>query len=128
MSTIAVDVGGTHTDLYGYLSDENRAVQEKVPTIAGDPTEGVMNVLQATGVDISSVETFMHGSTIATNAVIEGEYTATPFITTEGFRDLIEISRYHREELYNPYQSKPDPLTARRYRYTVTERINEIGE
>lgn len=117
-----------HTDLYGYLSDENRAVQEKVPTIAGDPTKGVMNVLQATGIDISSIETFMHGSTIATNAVIEGEYAATPFITTEGFRDLIEISRYHREELYNPYQSKPDPLTARRDRYTVTERINETGE
>jgi N-methylhydantoinase A len=74
------------------------------------------------------VETFMHGSTIATNAVIEGEYSATPFITTEGFRDLIEIGRYHREELYNPYQSKPDPLTARRHRYTVTERIDETGD
>jgi N-methylhydantoinase A len=128
MSTIAVDVGGTHTDLYGWLSNENRAVQEKVPTTANDPTEGVINALQAANVDLTAVDTFMHGSTIATNAVIEGEYSATPFITTEGFRDLIEIGRYHREELYNPYQSKPEPLTPRRHRYTVTERVNENGE
>jgi len=128
MSTIAVDVGGTHTDLYGWLSSENRAVQEKVPTTAHDPTEGVMNALQAVDVDLTSVDTFMHGSTIATNAVIEGEYSATPFITTDGFKDLIEIGRYHREELYNPYQSKPEPLTPRRHRFTVTERIDEEGE
>ncbi|MFC6716006.1 hydantoinase/oxoprolinase family protein [Natrialbaceae archaeon GCM10025810] len=128
MSTIAVDVGGTHTDLYGWLSDEQRAVQEKVPTTAGDPTEGVMHALQAADVDLTAVDTFMHGSTIATNAVIEGEYAATPFITTDGFRDLIEIGRYHREELYNPYQSKPAPLTARRHRFTVPERIDETGD
>ncbi|PGF14170.1 hydantoinase [Natrinema sp. CBA1119] len=128
MSTIAVDVGGTHTDLYGWLSSENKTVQEKVPTTAGDPTEGVMNALQAANVDLTSVDTFMHGSTIATNAVIEGEYSATPFITTDGFRDLIEIGRYHREELYNPYQSKPEPLTSRRHRFTVPERIDEAGE
>ncbi|QCS44707.1 hydantoinase/oxoprolinase family protein [Natrinema versiforme] len=128
MSTIAVDVGGTHTDLYGWLSDEKRVVQEKVPTTTDDPTAGVMNALQVAGVDLTSVDTFMHGSTIATNAVIEGEYSATPFITTEGFRDLIEIGRYHREELYNPYQSKPEPLTPRRHRFTVTERVNEEGE
>jgi len=53
MSTIAVDVGGTHTDLYGWLSSENRAVQEKVPTTADDPTEGVMNALQAVDVDLT---------------------------------------------------------------------------
>lgn len=128
MSTIAVDVGGTHTDLYGWLTNEQRAVQGKVPTTPDDPTDGVLNALQEADIDLSKVDTFMHGSTIATNAVIESEYAATPFITTEGFRDLIEIGRYHREELYNPYQSKPEPLTPRRHRYTVTERIDETGE
>lgn len=128
MSTIAVDVGGTHTDLYGWLSDEQRAVHEKVPTTTGDPTQGVMNALQSADLDLSAIETFMHGSTIATNAVIEGDYPVTPLITTGGFRDLIEIGRYHRKELYNPYQSNPEPLVARNQRFTVTERINEQGE
>jgi N-methylhydantoinase A len=128
MSTIAVDVGGTHTDLYGWLSDERKAVHEKVPTTADNPTNGVMNALRGAGIDLSTIETFMHGSTIATNAVIEGAYPTTPLITTEGFRDLIEIGRYHREELYDPYQSKPEPLTARRHRFTVAERVDETGE
>ncbi|WP_266083359.1 hydantoinase/oxoprolinase family protein [Haladaptatus caseinilyticus] len=128
MSTIAVDVGGTHTDLYGWLSDEQKAVHGKVPTTSDDPTVGVMNALGSVDVDLSKVDTFMHGSTIATNAVIEGEYAVTPLITTKGFRDLIEIGRYHREELYNPYQSKPNPLTDRSHRYTITERIDDSGE
>jgi N-methylhydantoinase A len=128
MSTIAVDVGGTHTDLYGWSNDNQTAVHEKVPTTDDDLTEGVMNALQNIDMELSASEMFMHGSTIATNAVIEGDYPATPLITTEGFRDLIEIGRYHRKELYNPYQSNTDPLVARNQRYTITERINEQGE
>lgn len=127
MSTIAVDVGGTHTDLYARRSGEGTAVHEKVPTTADDPTQGVMNALKSANIEIEQVETLMHGSTIATNAVIEGKYPTTPFITTDGFRDLIEIGRYHREELYDPYQTKPDPLTSRQYRYTVPGRIDENG-
>ena len=105
MSTIAVDVGGTHTDLYGWLSDEQRAVHEKVPTTTGGPTEGVMNALQSADLDLSAIETFMHGSTIATNAVIEGDYPVTPLITTEGFRDLIEI----KTGITRPPTSTPIP-------------------
>lgn len=125
MSTISVDVGGTHTDLYARYG--GKAVHEKVPTTSDDPTEGVMNALKSANIEITQVETLMHGSTIATNAVIEGEYPTTPFITTKGFRDLIEIGRYHREKLYDPYQTKPDPLTSREYRYTVPGRVDETG-
>ena len=125
MSTISVDVGGTHTDLYARFGEN--AVHEKVPTTSEDPTEGVMNALKSANVEIEQVETLMHGSTIATNAVIEGKYPTTPFIMTEGFRDLIEIGRYHREKLYDPYQTEPEPLTAREYRYTVPGRVDETG-
>jgi N-methylhydantoinase A len=70
----------------------------------------------------------MHGTTTATNALIERSYPDAAFITTEGFRDTIEIGRQHRRDLYNPYQTKPKPIIKRRYRYTVPERTNVQGE
>lgn len=126
MRTVAVDVGGTHTDLYAWLDGE--ATSEKVPTVPDDPTQGVLDALDRAEVDLSSIGYFLHGSTITTNALIEGEFPRTAFVTTDGYRDVTEIGRYHREKLYDPYQQKPDPLVPRRHRYVVPERIESDGE
>lgn len=127
MLRIAVDVGGTHTDLYGWDANRSNPVRSKVSTTPQNPTEGVLDAIDRANVDLSAVDTFMHGSTTALNAVIEGTYPTTPFITTDGFRDLIEIGRYHREALYDPYQQKPEPLVAGRHRFSVSERIDAQG-
>jgi len=127
MLTLAVDVGGTHTDLYGWNPVSSEKYSAKVPTTPNDLTEGVLNAISTAGVALKDVDRFMHSSTTTTNAVIEGTFPRTPFITTEGFRDQIEIGRYHREELYDPYQQKPDPLASRRDRYTVPERLDAQG-
>jgi len=128
MFKVSVDVGGTHTDLYGWDSSNGNSYMTKVPTTPEDLTAGVLNAIDRAGVPLQDVDKFMHSSTTSTNAVIEGTYPTTPFITTDGFRDQIEIGRYHREHLYDPYQQKPDPLTSRQYRYTVPERLDETGD
>jgi N-methylhydantoinase A len=125
MHLVAVDVGGTHTDLYARSA--SGVTTTKVPSTPANPAEGVVDAVERAALDLSTVDHLLHGSTIATNALIEGEYPTTALVTTEGFRDVLEIGRYHREELYDPYQTKPDPLVPRRRRYTVPERVDDAG-
>lgn len=102
--SIGVDVGGTFTDLFAI--DNGKEYHIKSPTTKEDPSIGVMNAIKKAGLNLAEVKNIIHGSTIATNAIIERKYDTTAFITTKGFRDVLEIGRYHREELYNPYQKK----------------------
>jgi N-methylhydantoinase A len=125
MHLVAVDVGGTHTDLYA--RSPSGTTTAKVPSTPSNPEAGVLDAVERAGVDLTTVDHLLHGSTIATNALIESEYPTTAFLTTDGFRDVLEIGRYHREELYDPYQTKPDPLVPRRRRFTVPERVDESG-
>lgn len=122
-----VDIGGTFTDLYFFDSDRKKLVTAKVPSTPEDYTIGVINAIKQAQINLNQVKHIVHGSTIATNAVIERKLPITPFITTKGFRDIIEIGRYHREKLYDPYQVKPEQLVKRRYRYEVSERIDSSG-
>jgi N-methylhydantoinase A len=125
MQLVAVDVGGTHTDLYAWLDGD--AANGKVPTTTDDPTVGAVDAVERAGIDLGSVDYFLHGSTITTNALIEGDYPSVALVTTEGFRDVVEIGRYHREKLYDPYQRKPEPLVPRRHRFEVRERVAADG-
>jgi N-methylhydantoinase A len=125
MQLVAVDVGGTHTDLYGWL--DGAATNGKVPTTPDDPTRGVVAAVEESNIDLEAVDYFLHGSTLSTNALIEGEYPSTALVTTRGFRDVVEIGRYHREHLYDPYQQKPEPLVPRRRRFEVRERMRADG-
>ncbi len=122
-----VDIGGTFTDLYFYDSDKNKLITAKVPSTPRDYTVGVISAINQAQINLNKVEHIVHGSTIATNAVIERKLPATLFITTKGFRDIIEVGRYHREKLYDPYQIKPEALVKRRHRYEVSERIDSGG-
>ena len=124
---VGIDVGGTFTDLFGFAAD-GRMVTSKVPSTPPDFTEGVLAALEAAGIAPVDIETLVHGSTIATNAVIERRLPATAFLTTKGFRDLVQIGRYHRPRLYDPYGRKPPPLIPRRAIFEVPERIGSRGE
>jgi len=125
---LGIDVGGTFTDLYAYDPKINMAIVQKVPSTPHDFKEGVFNVIEKANINLRQVEYFIHGSTICTNAVIQGTCPVTPLITTEGFQDLLAIGRYHRISLYDPYQQKPSPLAKRRYTFGIPERIASSGE
>lgn len=126
---VGIDVGGTFTDLYAFdRHGSGRTVTAKVSSTPHDFTDGVLNALAAANIDPTDVETLVHGSTIATNAVIERRFPTTAFLTTLGFRDLVQIGRYHRPGLYDPYGHKPAPLIPRRYIAEVQERIGARGD
>jgi N-methylhydantoinase A len=128
MWRVGVDVGGTFTDLFAWKEKTGQQVTAKVLTTKQDRSIAVLQAIEKAGIDIADISYLMHGTTTATNALIERSYPDAAFITTEGFRDTLEIGRQHREHLYDPYQTKPKPIIKRRYRYTVPERTNVQGE
>ena len=128
MWRVGIDVGGTFTDLYAWEEGGGRQISAKVLTTNNDRSLGVMNALAQAQIAASDVSHLMHGTTTATNALITRDYPEAAMVTTEGFRDTIEIGRQHRAHLYDPYQTKPKPIIKRRYRYSITERMDVKGE
>ena len=122
---VGVDVGGTFTDLVA-LGDRG-IVTAKVPSTPADQSEGVMNCLAEAGIDGSDVTSFAHGMTVATNALLERRGARTALITTEGFRDVIEIGRQDRPSLYDLTVDRPPQLVPRDLRITVRERVGPDG-
>src|SRR5215472_3959727 len=130
MKLIGVDVGGTFTDLV--LSDTERDVTviHKVPTTPADPSAGVLvgirELCERHGIAPADVPHVFHGTTIATNAVLEYKGARTGMITTRGYRDIIHVGRHQRPEHYSIMQELPwqdRPLVRRRHRRVVSERI-----
>ena len=128
MWRVGVDVGGTFTDLFGWHQTTNESISTKVLTTKEDRTKGVIRAIRQAGLDFSQISHLLHGTTTATNALIERDYPEAAFVTTEGFRDTIEIGRQHRQYLYDPYQAKPTPIIRRRNRFVVPERMSAKGE
>ncbi|MEM7024772.1 MAG: hydantoinase/oxoprolinase family protein, partial [Pseudomonadota bacterium] len=125
---IGVDSGGTFTDVC--LFDEAGGIRVwKVPSTPRDPSEaiagGIARALEEYGE--APVAYFGHGTTVATNALIQGRGVATGLITTDGFRDLLEIARQKRPSLYDLQCDKPTPLVPRRRRLEVAERLRHDG-
>jgi N-methylhydantoinase A len=127
MWRVGVDVGGTFTDLFAWEEGTGRYCTSKVLTTKADRSQGVIEAVRQSGVAFDQISYFMHGTTTATNALIERNYPDAAFITTEGFRDTLEIGRQSRKHLYDPYQSKPKPLIKRRHRFTLPERMSASG-
>ncbi|MFQ5994910.1 MAG: hydantoinase/oxoprolinase family protein [Acidiferrobacterales bacterium] len=127
---LAVDIGGTFTDVA--LDTPVERVTAKVLTTPDAPERGVMQGIEAalTKADctLDDVVLILHGTTLATNALIERKGAVTALITTEGFRDSVEIGYEHRFEQYDIYLDKPEPLVPRFRRYTVPERVNARGK
>jgi N-methylhydantoinase A/oxoprolinase/acetone carboxylase beta subunit len=127
---VGVDVGGTFTDIV--YSDTERAATlvHKVHTTPGDPSRGVMQgireLCERHGIATSSVDHVFHGTTIATNAVLEYRGARTGMVTTRGYRDIIHVARHQRPQHYSILQELPwqnRPLVRRRHRKVVTERL-----
>lgn len=125
---IGVDVGGTFTDFVLYDGRDGSTRTLKVPTTPEDPSEAIADGIARLGVELSEVAGFAHGTTTATNALIERKGARTAFLTTRGHRDTLEIRRNNREELYDAQWTPPPPLVARRHRLEVTERMMWDGE
>lgn len=128
MLSVGIDVGGTFTDVLvrDESSLETRIV--KVPTSKRDPAVAVVEALDRLGKVPSEVDLVSHASTIATNALLTREGLATTaLVTTSGFRDVLEIARQRRPELYNLNTKRPAPLVRRRDRYVVHERTLADG-
>jgi N-methylhydantoinase A len=125
MVRLGVDVGGTFTDLVALEGGAVRAA--KVPSTPADQAEGVMRAFAASGVAAADVELFAHGMTVATNALLERRGARVALITTEGFRDVIEIGRQARPRLYDLTRAPDPPLVPRELRFTVRERMGPEG-
>ncbi len=126
---LAVDIGGTFTDVV--LEHKGGQDRFKLLTTPDAPEravlDGVKAVLQQTGVAASDVSLVIHGTTLATNALIERKGAKTALVATDGFRDSIEIAYEHRFEQYDLYMERPQPLIERDWRFTVPERIAADG-
>ena len=129
---IGVDVGGTNTDICAIDEKTGKLMVYKLPSSLQDQSaavvEGVKVVAQANGFEGQDVSRFMHGTTVATNAILEGRGAKTALITTGGFRDLLEIGRQKRPELYDLQADKAPTLVTRDLRYEIDERLNYKGE
>jgi N-methylhydantoinase A len=126
---LAVDIGGTFTDVVLEWNDEAHAI--KVLTTPDAPERGVMEgvraILAQANCPASSVGLVVHGTTLATNALIERKGARTALITTAGFRDSVEIAWEHRFEQYDIYMERPEPLVSRDLRFGVPERVAADG-
>jgi len=119
---VAVDIGGTFTDVLTYINGRLHAV--KLPTVKSDPSLGVIKGLER----IKTTGTVVHATTLGTNFLLTAQETSAALITTWGFRDMLEIGRQNRPSLYDLYFQRPKPLIPRRLRFEVSERISSRGE
>jgi N-methylhydantoinase A len=124
---VAVDIGGTFTDLVAYDEDTRELTTVKTPSTPPAFIDGVMNALEKAGVQPGEVTVFKHGSTIATNAIIERKGAATALVTTEGMRDVLGAGRANRPDLFNSNWDPSPTLVPRRHVMTVPERVDYEG-
>jgi N-methylhydantoinase A len=129
---VATDVGGTFTDLVCFETDhatgESRVITAKSDTTPPNFEEGVLNVLAKGGVDPRAIDFLAHGTTVVINALTERKGVQVGLITTEGFRDTLEIARGNRPDFFNLHYEKPKPFVPRYLRREVPGRISYKGE
>jgi N-methylhydantoinase A len=124
---VAVDVGGTFTDIC-IMDEATGLIRIEKTSSTRDPIEGIMGGVAKAGIDLSKVALFSHGTTVATNALITRRLPRTAVVTTEGFRDVIEIRRANKEDLWDTYKDVVRPYVPRRDRLTVPERTDAAGK
>src|SRR6201994_4468272 len=128
---IGADIGGTFTDLQIFDARNGRIVAYKLPTTPEDPSialmEGIKTAGRRYGFTLSDVGYLMHGTTIATNAVLERKLPAGALVTTAGFEDVLEIGRHVRREVYALNPQQPPTLIPRDCRIGIKERVRTDG-
>lgn len=123
---VGVEVGGTFTDLIQI--NNGHVVVAKVPSTPKSPDLGVINALAAAGIDLAEIADFVHGSTVATNAILERKGGWIAAIVTSGTRDLFHLQRHDRDSIYKLDYRKPEPIVERRCVVEVDERVSSQGE
>jgi len=127
---VGADIGGTFTDVIA-LGPDGEVIPMKVPSTPPDYGAGVVaattDVLASAGARPEAVIAMLHGTTVATNAILSMSGVRTAVVTTRGFRDVLELGRLRRPELYDLSWSKPTPLARRRHRYELDQRITADG-
>lgn len=125
MVKIGVDTGGTFTDIILFKNDHIKV--HKILSTPDDPSRAIIYGIRHFLDDFSEIETLVHGTTVATNALLERKGVVTALITTKGFEDVIEIGRQNREKLYDLFWEKPLPLVRKELRIGVDERMDFRG-
>ncbi|MBT3398929.1 MAG: hydantoinase/oxoprolinase family protein [Rhodospirillaceae bacterium] len=125
MAIVGIDVGGTFTDFY-YAPPDGPATILKVASTPGDPSAGLLHALAASGIAADDIALIVHGTTIATNAMIERRGARCALVTTRGFRDVLELGRRDRPQMYG-MTGEQRPLIPRDLRFEVTERLDAQG-
>lgn len=124
---VAVDVGGTFTDVCIFDDADKTMRVTKVPSTPDDPMRAVLGGVERGEIDLNSVSLFSHGTTVATNALITRRFPKAALVTTKGFRDVIEIRDGTKDELWDAYKDVSGPYIRRRDRFEVTERVDYSG-
>src|ERR1017187_5907217 len=125
---LAVDIGGTFTDVAAFDEASGRLLLGKALSTAEALVEGVEAGVAKAGTAFADAGLFLHGSTIAINAILERTGAKTALLITEGFRDVYEIGRINRPDAYNLFFQKHVPLVERALRFEVKERVLADGE
>lgn len=125
---IGVDVGGTFTDIVVVDSESGAIMTGKTPSTPSDPAKGVLDAVRLLGIDAAEIEYFAHGTTVGTNALITRELPRVALVCTKGFRDVLEIGRGPRPDLWDAYQDIAPPYIPRRHRLEVAERLDYRGD
>ena len=123
---VGIEVGGTFTDLV--MSDGKNIKTAKVPSTPASPDEGAMLAIQAAGLKLDEISELIHGSTVATNAVLERKGGRVCFFVTQGTKDLLLIQRHDRRAIYDLQYQKPSPVVPRHRTYEINERIAADGK
>jgi N-methylhydantoinase A len=129
---IGVDVGGTFTDFYAFEDHSGASFVHKTPSTPENPARAIVHGLHALGaahgIDLAAIARLAHGTTVATNTLIQRRGAKVALITTRGFRDLLEIGRQTRPHMFSLQEDHPAPLVPRERRFEVDERVIASGE
>ncbi|GAU86995.1 hydantoinase/oxoprolinase family protein [Bosea sp. BIWAKO-01] len=126
--SVAVDIGGTFTDLVGFDETTGRVLQSKSLTTPHELSQGVWDCLAKAGIEPRAAQNLVHGSTVAINIAIEQKGAKTALVVTKGTRDVYKIGRQNRPDAYDFNFKRPSPLTPRSLTFEVSERLKASGE
>ena len=128
MKKVASDVGGTFTDLVFFDQKTNRIKTAKTLTTVNNPSDGVIKSIDLASFENPLIKYFCHGGTTVINSITERKGSITALLTTKGFRDVLEIGRGNRPDLYNLHTKSPTPFVPRYLRFEIDERIDANGK
>ncbi len=125
---VAVDIGGTFTDLVAFDRATNRVLYTKAPTTYGNFADGIMECFGKVSLSPQEAALVNHGTTLVINAIVQRNGARTALVTTAGFRDVLEIARGNRPDPFDLHYRRDEPLVPRELRFEVPERMNGRGE